>query len=99
MSARKEAALRLGVELEKKYRALVNAQGDEAIQKASIELGSLFNANIFQVIWFLKQYGGAQQRPLERLATQPHLKNAEPIPAPPALPEIPEFLKVAARGV
>ena len=66
MSARREASKRLGIELQLRYDALVNAQGEEEITNASIVLGALFNENIEQICWFLKAYGGMKMMPLER---------------------------------
>jgi hypothetical protein len=63
---RKEAAKRLGVELQAKHRALVDATGPEAINAAAVELGAVFNANLSFIIWALKEYGGVVQMPIAR---------------------------------
>lgn len=81
--ARREAAKRLGLILQAKYRALVEASGEDAIQNAAIELGGIFNTNIEFVINVLKDYGGlaAKFEPMTRLS----------LPAandPPAMPPI-----------
>lgn len=65
--ARREASKRLGLALMKDYRALVEASGPEEIQNAAIELGVTFRDNIEFVCWVLKEYGGLQQMPIERL--------------------------------
>lgn len=80
--ARKEAAKRLGIALQVQYRALLEAVGNDAVQDAAIELGGTFNANIEAIIWFLKEYGGVQQMPLE-----PQHRTTTPMP-PLKMPEI-----------
>lgn len=62
---RKQAARILGIALQVQYRALLEAVGNDAVQDAAIKLGGTFNANIEAIIWFLKEYGGVQQMPLE----------------------------------
>lgn len=67
MSVRKEASRRLGVELQIRYRKMLEAVGQEEISIAAMDLGKLFNDNIEQIIWFLRAYGGDKtQSPLER---------------------------------
>lgn len=60
--ARREAAKRLGLALQAKYRALVEASGQDEISAAAIQLGDLFNTNIEFVINVLKDYGGLEVR-------------------------------------
>lgn len=57
---RKEAAKRLGLELQQRYQNLVEANPHDAdeINTAAILLGALFNENIDFVINVLKDYGG-----------------------------------------
>lgn len=66
--ARREAAKRLGLDLQKKYRGLVEASGQDEIQAAAIILGDAFNSNIEFIINVLKHYGGLDVRfePLTR---------------------------------
>lgn len=63
---RKEAAKRLGLSLRSKYRALVEANGNEEVTNAAIVLGGEFNSNVEYIIWCLLEYGGVQQLPFER---------------------------------
>lgn len=63
---RKEASKRLGIALQVAYRRMVEADGQDEIQTAAIELGKLFNDNIEFVLWVLKEYGGVQQMPIDR---------------------------------
>lgn len=65
---RKEAAKRLGFALAAKYRAMIEANGEEEIQKAAIDLGGCFNDNIEFIMWVLKEYGGVEQMPFARQA-------------------------------
>lgn len=71
--ARREAAKRLGLALQAKYRTLVEASGEDAIQNAAIELGALFNTNIEFVINVLKHYGGLDPKfePMTRAGSLP----------------------------
>lgn len=71
--ARREAAKRLGLALQAKYRALVEATGQDAVQMAAIDLGNLFNTNIEFVINVLRDYGGldAKFEPMTKTAPQP----------------------------
>lgn len=59
---RREAAKRLALEFQSKYRALVEAQGQDEIQNAAIMLGGAFNANIEFVINVLRDYGGLEAK-------------------------------------
>lgn len=88
---RKEAAKRLGFALQAHYRALLEAQGNDAVQTAAIELGNLFNQNIEAICWFLKAYGGVQQMPFER---QRRAANDEPKAA--MLPAVPAIFSAGA---
>lgn len=72
---RKEASKRLGIALQAQYRALLEAEGESAVQGAAIILGSTFNTNIEFIFWVLKEYGGVQQMPIER---QHRAANDEP---------------------
>jgi len=81
MSARREASKRLGIALQLRYKNLVEATGEQEVAHAAVALGALFNENIEQIIWFLKEYGGVQQLPLEKREVVK--KN---------LPELPKFL-------
>lgn len=65
---RKEAAKRLGFALAAKYRAMIEADGVEAINAAAIDLGACFNDNIEFIMWVLKEYGGVSQMPFARQA-------------------------------
>lgn len=81
--ARREAAKRLGLALQAKYRALVEATGEDAIQNAAIELGSIFNSNIEFVINVLKDYGGldAKFEPMTKLSLPAANDPPPPMPA------------------
>lgn len=67
--ARKEAAKRLGLALEQKYRNLVfaNPHDQDEVAQAAVDLGQCFNDNIEFVIWTLKTYGGLIPPPPEQL--------------------------------
>lgn len=65
---RKEAAKRLGFALAAKYRAMLDADGPDAINAAAMDLGSCFNDNIEFIMWVLKEYGGVEQMPFQRQA-------------------------------
>jgi hypothetical protein len=71
MSARREASKRLGIELQLKYEDLCNATGQDEVAHAAVLLGACFNANIEQICWFLKAYGGMKQLPLEKRTDLP----------------------------
>lgn len=75
---RKAAAVRLGIELEKRYEALVLAKGEEEVTVAAVDLGELFNDNIEFVIWALKKVGGLNP------------PNPEPVTKPVTLPKLSE---------
>lgn len=64
---RREAAKNLGIALQVKYRQMIEANGEEAITLAAIDLGNCFNSNIEFIIWCLKEFGGVQQLPFERI--------------------------------
>lgn len=85
---RKQASKILGITMQAQLRTLLEAQGDEAIQRAAIQLGDTFNRNSEFICWVLKEYGGAEQMPFPR---------AEPLQRPklinPPLPNVPKFLK------
>lgn len=67
MSARREAAKRLGIALQVRYRNMLEASGQDEIAAAAVELGQCFNDNIEAIIWFLRDYGGDKsQMPLEK---------------------------------
>jgi hypothetical protein len=68
--ARKEAARRLGIDLQNKYRALVEASGQEEIEAAAIILGDAFNSNIEFIINVLKDWGGLDVR-FEPMTSRP----------------------------
>ncbi len=63
---RKEAAKHLGIALQAEHRALLAAGSPEEIQQAAFKLGKTFQDNIEAICWFLKEYGGVEQMPLER---------------------------------
>lgn len=67
MSAKREAAKRLGIALQVRYRNMITASGEDEIAKAAVDLGQCFNDNIEAIIWFLRDYGGDKtQGPLEK---------------------------------
>ena len=63
---RKQAAKILGITMQAQLRALLEAQGEEAIQMAAIQLGDTFNRNAEFICWVLKEYGGVEQMPFAR---------------------------------
>ena len=89
---RREAAKRLGLEFQNRYRRLVEAQGQDEIAAASVELGTLFNDNIEFTINVLKSFGGLDVtfEPLTRTA------GSAPPPAANDLPKTPEIFRAGA---
>lgn len=85
---RKEAAKQLGIALQAKYRALLEATGDKEVSLAAVNLGALFNQNIESIIWFLKEYGGVKQMPLQRQNKRPAPPPPEPANDVPPMPAI-----------
>jgi hypothetical protein len=70
---RKQAAKILGITMQAQLRALLEAQGEEAIQRAAIQLGDTFNRNSEFICWVLKEYGGVEQMPFPRAEpVKPH---------------------------
>jgi hypothetical protein len=67
--ARREAAKRLALELQKRYRGLVEASGESEVGTAALLLGDLFNQNIEFVINVLRDYGGLEAK-FEPMTTQ-----------------------------
>lgn len=63
---RKQAAKILGITMQSQLRALIEAEGDDAIQMAAIQLGDTFNRNAEFICWVLKEYGGVEQMPFQR---------------------------------
>lgn len=63
---RKTAAKILGITMQAQLRALLEAQGEDAIQIAAIRLGDTFNRNSEFICWVLKEYGGVEQMPYGR---------------------------------
>ena len=62
---RKQAAKILGITMQAQLRALLEAQGEEAIQMAAIQLGDTFNRNAEFICGVLKEYG-VEQMPFAR---------------------------------
>lgn len=77
--ARKEAAKRLGLKLQKDYRGLVEAVGSDEVSTAAIVLGDTFNSNIEFIINVLKDYGGMEVKFEPMARTNPALL---PLPDP-----------------
>lgn len=75
---RKAAAGRLGLEFQKRHRALALAVGEDEIAQAAVNLGQLFQDNIEFVVWVMKEFGGIEQLPFQ--------------PTKPALPKTPSTL-------
>lgn len=59
----KGSSIRLGLELEKRYKELQLATGEEEIHEAAVNLGTLFNDNVEFIIWSLKKTGGLRNMP------------------------------------
>lgn len=87
--ARKVASRNLGIALQVAYRKMIEAEGNDAIQFAAIELGQVFNTNIEFVIWVLKEYGGVNQMPAERMHGRRSVFTPSNDAAPPALTIVP----------
>lgn len=75
------AAKVLGLELERRQRALNNARGETATVHAAADLALLFQENMPMIIFALKVYGGLAPSPPQR----------DPMPG---LPELPDFMKI-----
>lgn len=80
--ARKQAAAKLGGEIQMRYQRLVTAVGQDEIAIAATDLGMIFNDNVEFIIWALKTYGGLNPKPPERV------KRPAPVP-PPAANDLP----------
>jgi hypothetical protein len=63
--ARKEAAKRLGIELEVRYRKMLMAEGEEQIVATSVECAQLMIENADFMIYCLKKQGGLNPLPPE----------------------------------
>jgi hypothetical protein len=63
--ARKEAAKRLGIELEARYRKMLEAEGEEHTVATSVEVAKLMIDNVYFIIWCLKKHGGLNPLPPE----------------------------------
>lgn len=63
--ARKEASKRLGIELEVRYRKMLEAEGEEQIIATSVEVAKLMIDNADFMIWCLKKQGGLNPLPPE----------------------------------
>lgn len=86
---RKIASKNLGIALQSKYRAMLEASTNDEIQFAAIDLGNCFNENIEFIFWVLKEYGGVTQMPYQ----PPKKPVAVPAPAN-DLPAMPDVLKM-----
>jgi len=91
--ARKEAAKHLGVALQAKYRAMLEASTNSDIETAALDLGNCFNENIEFICWALKEFGGVKQMPFLAPGRPKPMKDLQP----PAndLPEMPDVLKMS----
>jgi hypothetical protein len=79
------AAKVLGLEMERRQRALANARGETATVHAAADLALLFQENMPMIIFALKVYGGLKPSPPKR----------DPMPG---LPELPDFLSPPMNG-
>lgn len=75
---RRAAAARLGLEFQKRHRALALAGDADEVTVAAVDLGQLFNDNIDFVVWVMKEFGGIDQPAFQ--------------PTRPALPKTPSTL-------
>lgn len=94
---RKEAAKRLGLELKKRYNALVTSGNDpEEINLRAIELGALWNENVEFIIWALCTFGGLNPpAPEKKTNTSPAAPNfATEYPSETSAP-LPDISKLA----
>lgn len=66
---RKQASRMLGITMQAQLRTLIEAEGEDAIQSAAIQLGDTFNRNSEFIIWVLKEFGGVEQMPFPRQVT------------------------------
>lgn len=63
--ARKEAAKRLGIELEARYRRMLQAEGEEQTVATAVDVAHLMNDNADFIIYVLKKHGGLNPLPPE----------------------------------
>lgn len=63
--ARKEAAKRLGIELEARFRKMLEAEGEDQIIGTTVHVAQLMNDNVDFIIWCLKKHGGLNPLPPE----------------------------------
>ena len=59
---RKAQGTRIALALNSRYRALVEAVGQDEIQHASIQLGMLFNENIEFIINVMRDWSGLEAK-------------------------------------
>lgn len=76
--ARREAAKRLGIALQTRYRKLLSATGEDETVIATADLAQCMYENIEFVIWSLKSIGGMHPPPPEELRT---ITTRPPMPA------------------
>jgi len=90
--ARKEAAKKIGVALQAKFRTMNEATTNAEVEIAAIDLGNYFNENIEFICWALKEYGGVKQMPFLAPDRPKPMKDLQP----PAndLPDMPDILKM-----
>lgn len=83
--ARRDAAKRLAIALQTRYRKLLEASGEDEIVIATSDLAQCMYENIEFVIWGLKSLGGLYPPPPEELRRiSPTASPAnDPRPAPP----------------
>lgn len=78
---RKGAAKALGIAIHQRYENLVNAQGEEAITRATVEMAQVMYDNVEFIVWALKSIGGLNPPPPSTLKPIPVTKPAPPQPA------------------
>lgn len=75
--SRREAAKRLGIAVQTRYRKLLQASGEHEIVVATADLAQCMYENVEFMIWALKSIGGMHPPPPEALR-----KISSPVPQP-----------------
>lgn len=76
---RKAAAKALGIAIHQRYENLVNAQGEDEITRATVEMAQVMYDNVEFIVWALKSVGGLNPAPPSTLKPIPVTK---PVPQP-----------------
>lgn len=82
---RKDISKRLGIALGALYRRVLESENEEQAVAATLEIANVFDRHAEFIIWVLKEYGGAVQKPY----TDPTWKRRSP--PPPAANDLPKL--------